>query len=235
METLLTIRVETKNWTEGNHAWFDAKLKANSIIEIEWGDGKKSTMQTYNESSWCRVAHYYEKSEGKEDRYSISFIGEDPLALLAFVDGTWEMTVENVNFINCPALKYLHYTQLPETDFSNIPNIETLVINEYEGSNLSLIGLKDLNKLLCRSSKNLKILDLTKNDNVEELDISFSAIKNIKVSNNSKLRIVATDYTETNPKSLEWLQKTVERNGGQIQEEWLNEGFLSNGTFGEEI
>ena len=127
------------------------------------------------------------------------------------------MTVENVNFINCPALKYLHYTQLPETDFSNIPNIETLVINEYEGSNLSLIGLKDLMKLLCRSSKNIKILDLTKNDNVEELDISFSAIKNIKVSNNSKLRIVANDYTETNPKSLKWLQKTVERNGDKFR------------------
>ena len=77
METLLTIRVETKDWTEGNHAWFDAKLKANSIIEIE-----------------C---------------------------------------------------------------------------------------------------------------------------------------------TRINPKSLEWLQKTVERNGGQIQEEWLESLFLSSGCFGEEI
>ena len=46
MEILLSISVETKEWTEGNHAWFDAKLKPNSIIEISWGDGKKSTMKT---------------------------------------------------------------------------------------------------------------------------------------------------------------------------------------------
>ena len=56
MDTLITIEVETKSWTEGNHAWFDTKLKPNSFIEVHWGDGKKSNMHTYNESSWCRVA-----------------------------------------------------------------------------------------------------------------------------------------------------------------------------------
>ena len=235
METLLVISVETKDWTEGNHAWFDAKLKPNSLIEISWGDGKKSTMKTYDTTKWCRVAHYYKKSEGKEDRYSISFTGEDPFSLLALVDGTWEMTVERVNFINCPGLKYLQYTQLPNIDFSNIPNIETLVVNDYYGSNLNLEGLNVLKKLLCRSSNGIKTLDLTKNDNVEEVDISFSSISNVKVSNNSKLRIIANDRTEINTKSLEWLEKTVIRNGGRIQKIWLDEEFLSSGCYGEEI
>ena len=39
MEALLAIELETKDWTEGNHAWFDAKLKPNSLIEVHWGDG----------------------------------------------------------------------------------------------------------------------------------------------------------------------------------------------------
>ena len=235
METLLSISVETKDWTEGNHAWFEAKLKPNSIIEISWGDGKKSTMKTYDTTKWCRVSHYYEKSKGKKDSYTITFDGEDTGSLEGLVDGTWEMTVNKVDLINCPGLKYLQYTQLPNTDFGHLPKIETLVINEYYGSNLDFQGMNNLKKLLCRSSKGIKNLDLTKNDNLEELDISFSSITHVKVSNNSKLRIVANDYTEINPKSLEWLQKTVERNGGQIQEEWLSDEFLSIGCFGEEI
>lgn len=59
-------------------------------------------METYNDCSWCRVTHYYKKSKGKDHRYIISFNGEDPFSVLAFVDGAWEMTVESVNFINCP-------------------------------------------------------------------------------------------------------------------------------------
>lgn len=144
------------------HAWFDAKISPNSVIEIHWGDGKKSTMQTYNESSWCRVSQYYEKSEGKEDRYSISFTGDDSFALLALVDGTWEMTVERVYFINCPKLKYLQYIQLPNTDFSNVSNISTFIIEDYYGSRIDLSCLKGLRKLICRGNERLITLDLYK-------------------------------------------------------------------------
>ena len=235
METLITIRVETKDWTEGNHAWFDAKLKANSIIEIEWGDGKKSVMKTFEECKWCRVAHYYEKSKGKKDRYVITFKSYDPSALFALVDGTWEMTVENLKLVNCPGLTHLQYTQLPDTDFSNAPNISIMEITDYSGTNLNISSLKSLKKLICRSSNSFSTLDLTSNNSLEELDISFNSVRNIKVSNNSKLKIVSNQCTRINPKSLEWLQKTVERNGGQIQEEWLSDEFLSYGCFGEEI
>ena len=235
METLLSIAVETKSWTEGNHAWFDAKLKPNSLIEISWGDGKKSTMKTYDRTQWCRVAHYYEKSKGKKDSYIITFEGEEPDSLEGLIDGTWEMTVEKVNFINCPGLTYLQYTQLPETDFSNASNISIMEITDYSGTNLNISSLKSLKKLICRSSNSFSTLDLTSNNSLEELDISFNSVRNIKVSNNSKLKIISNQCTRINPKSLEWLQKTVERNGGQIQEEWLESLFLSSGCFGEEI
>ena len=234
METLLSISIETKDWTEGNHAWFDAKLKPNSIIEISWGDGKKSTMKTYDTTKWCRVAHYYDKSKGEKDSYTITFEGEEPASLEGLIDGTWEMTVEKVNFINCPGLTYLQYTQLPETDFSNAPNISTLIIENYYGSQVDLSCLKGLRKLICRDSERLITLDLTKNDNLEELDFSASYISKIKVSNNSKLKIVANGtYTRIDANSLKWLQMTVDRNGGHIQEEWLDREFSSIGCIGE--
>ena len=236
METLLTITFETKTWTEGNHAWFDVKLKPNSIIEISWGDCKKSTMKTYDRTKWCRVAHYYEKSKGEKDSYTITFEGENPSSLEGLVDGTWEMTVKKVDFINCLGLTYLQYTQLPETDFSNASNISTLIIEDYYGSRINLSCLKGLKKLICRGSERLITLDLTKNDNLEKLDFSASYISKIKVSNNSKLKIVVNGtYTRIDANSLKWLQMTVERNRGLIQEEWLSEEFLSSSCFGEEI
>lgn len=233
METLLSISVETKDWTEGNHAWFDAKLKPNSIIEISWGDGKKSTMKTCDTAKWCRVAHYYEKSKGQKDSYTITFEGENPSSLEGLIDGTWEMTVNKVDLINCPGLKYLQYTQLPDTNFSNAPNIEILDINDYYGAKLDTSCLLNLKKLICRGSSHISTLDLTQNNELVELDVSFCKVRNIKVSNLSKLRIVSNQCTEIITKSLEWLEKTIERNGGQIQEDPLNSDFLSIGCYGE--
>ena len=95
--------------------------------------------------------------------------------------------------------------------------------------------LPNLKKLICRSSV-IKNLDLTHNNALEELDVSHcQRLKKISVSNASRLRIVANEYTEIDPKSLEWLEKTVTRNGGQIQMEWINEEFISSGAYGEEI
>ena len=234
MKTLLTIAINTLEWTEGNHAWFDAKLKANSIIEVSWGDGKTSIMQTSDKGGWCRVSHYYAGSEGKSHPFLITFQSEDPSALEGLVDGTWETEVEKLTIVDCPALNYLQYVQLPTTDFSRAPNIHTLVVTEYYPNVLDISCLPKLKKLICRSSK-IKNLDLTHNNELEELDVSHCRrLRKVSVSNESRLRIVSNDRTEIDSKSLEWLEKTVTRNGGRIQKEWLNEEFVSSGAYEEE-
>lgn len=92
-----------------------------------------------------------------------------------------------------------------------------------------------LRKLIIRSSKNLTSLNLTKNIDLEELDISLCGkLRKIAVCNSSKLRIVVNDYADLDAHTLKWLQATVARNGGQIQQEWLDTGFASCGCFGEE-
>ena len=92
-----------------------------------------------------------------------------------------------------------------------------------------------LRKLIIRSSKNLTSLNLTKNVDLEELDISLcDMLRKIAVSNSSKLRIVVNDYADLDAHTQKWLQATVTRNGGRIQQEWLDTGFASVGCFGEE-
>lgn len=224
MKSLLQISINTLRWTEGNHVWFDAKLKPGTSIEVYWGEGSHSTMHHYSDMpTCCRVAHYYISAERKELPFEIEFLSEDSDSLLALVDGTWETQVNNVVFKDCPALIYLQYTQLHKVDFRGCPNLETLVVTEYYADKLNLSGLPRLKKVICRASKELTTLNLTLNSDIEELDISHcQRLRKITISNDSRLRILANDYTDLDSHSQTWLQATVERNGGQIQDEWLD-------------
>ena len=236
MKRLLHISINTLEWTEGNHVWFDARLKPGTSIEVHWGDGSHSTLRHRQGFGMCRVAHYYNSAEKKEWPFEIEFYSDDSEALEELVDGTWETWVKRVVFEDCPALVYLQYTQLHSVDFSGCPNLRTLVVNEYYASELDLSLMPHLKKLICRASNNLTALNLTKNPALEELDVSHCLeLRKIAVSNSSKLRIVANDFTELDAHTLNWLQATVERNGGMIQEEWLDSGYISGGCFGEEI
>lgn len=236
MKRLLHISIETLEWTEGNHAWFDAKLKPGTSIEVHWGDGSHSTLRPHPSYSMTRVAHYYKSAERKQLPYEIEFMSDDSESLQALVDGTWETQVNRVVFDNCPALNYLQYTQLHNVDFRGCPNLETLKVTEYYADRLDLSVMPLLKKVICRMSNKLTSLDLTQNGDIEELDISHCHnLRKIAVSNSSRLRILANDFTELDSHSLKWLQTTVERNGGRIQDEWLDSEYLSTGCFGQEI
>lgn len=236
MKRLLHISINTLEWTEGNHVWFNARLKPGTSIEVHWGDGSHSTLWHHQGYSMSRVAHYYKSAEGKEWPFEIEFYSDDSDALMELVDGTWETQVNRVAFEDCPTLTYLQYTQAHGVNFKGCPNVETLELTEYYASELDLSFMPRLKKLICRASNNIRTLNLTKNPDLEELDISHCRnLRKIAVSNSSKLRIVANDYTELDSHTLKWLQTTVERNGGRVREEWLDSGYISGGRFGEEI
>ena len=232
---LLHISINTLEWTEGNHVWFDAALKPGTSIEVHWGDGTHSTLRHQPGYAMSRVAHYYKDAEKKELPYQIEFLSEDCESLTALIDGTWETNVNRVVFEDCPSLTYLQYVQLQNVDFAGCPNLETLEATECYDDNLDLSTMPRLRKLIIRSSKNLTSLNLTKNVDLEELDISLcDMLRKIAVSNSSKLRIVVNDYADLDAHTQKWLQATVTRNGGRIQQEWLDTGFSSVGCFGEE-
>lgn len=52
MKQLLSVTVTTKTWTQGNQAWFDAKIKPGATVEVHWGDGKHSVFPLL-QLEWC--------------------------------------------------------------------------------------------------------------------------------------------------------------------------------------
>lgn len=222
MKRLLHISINTLKWDEGNHVWFDARLKPGTSIEVHWGDGSSSTLYYQGVKIMSRIEHYYKSAEGKERPFEIEFFAENGDSLLELVDGTWETKVKRVVFEDCPSLSYLKYTHLQNVDFSGCPNLKTLEVTEYEDSAIDLSVMPCLQKLIIRCSRNLTALNLTRNPDLEELDICFcEKLQKVTVGNSSKLRIVAIEWTQIDPHSLKWLQSTVDRNGGRIQDEWL--------------
>lgn len=221
MKRLLHISINTLEWTEGNHVWFDARLKPGTSIEVHWGDGSHSTLRCQG-SSMSRVAHYYKSAEKKELPFEIEFYSDDSNALEELVDGTWETKVYRVVSEDCAALRYLKYVQLYDADFGGCPNLETLEATECHADSPDFSVMPHLRKLIIRGGRNLSSLNLTKNSEIEELDVSHCRnLRKIAVANTSKLRVVANDYTKLDCHTMKWLQATVERNGGRIQVEWL--------------
>lgn len=212
---LLHIPLRTIDWTEGEHVWFDAKMIPDSTITVAWGDGKKSTLGP-NHGGWARVEHYYAH---KEHDYLIEFLSETPECLLELVDGTWETDVHAVHIDNCPTLQLLQYHNVPIFNFSGCPNLEALDANSYYGSSIDLSGLPKLKQLRLHSAKRIKSVNLTKNRELELLDISFcDLLKKIAIPNGSKLKRLNMEFIELNKHSTEWLMKALEANGGEIDD-----------------
>lgn len=227
MRRLLSISVTTKAWVEGNHAWFDAKIKPDAVVEVHWGDGRHSAFSSFREN-WSRVEHYY-GCEGKEESFEIEFLSEDEDALITLIDGTWEMTVHDVRLKNCPALIALQYCQVFNFDFSGSPNLELIDCHEYYGEHLDVASLKALKQLSIRMSPYIKTLQLNKNPSIEILNIGYcDNLTKVTVSNKSKLRIVSLDLTELDRHSLKWLEKAVYENHGEFTE-WIDVAFTSVG------
>ena len=126
-------------------------------------------------------------------------------------------------------MKALTYHQLYDIDLSGCPNLEYLDIQDADFESLDFSLFPDLRKLLCKGSK-FKTLDLTKNPGIEELGYMFcSSLKQIKLPNNSNLRLAnIPKYVPLDKHSRLWLQKTIERNGGRLVD-WVDADYTSVG------
>lgn len=155
----------------GNHAWFDARLKPGTTVEVHWGDGTHSELRRKQGCEYDRVEHYYESAEGRVEPFEIEFLSKTADALEALIDGTWEITVCRVSFDNCPSLSRLHYGHLSEVDFSGCPNLEVLEVAQFVGQRLDLSSLTRLRKLNCSHSANLTAIVLGQNRRLTHLNM----------------------------------------------------------------
>ena len=230
MKRLISVDVTTILWTDGNHAWFDLWLAPDSEVKVSWGDGKTSVAKC-SDDDCCLVSHYYKKRD-VEESFHIEFFSDDENAILTLVDGTWEMEVDNLVIENCPAMKALQYHQLCKFDLSGCPNLEYLDIESCSSPLPDFGQFTNLCKLFCQKIKSRE-LDLSKCPSVEVLDLSFcSNLKKLALANESKLKTININLTELDKHSMEWLDKILKRNGGEIVD-FIMPDYISVGCYGE--
>lgn len=228
MKRLISISVETKEWMEGNHAWFDLQLAPGASVKVCWGDGTHSSCRQYYAEGWCRVEHRY-SCEGKVMPFIIEILSEDENSLTGIIDGTWEMTTNAVTVENAPCLLYMRYHNVKTFDFNGCPNLEELDCDSYQQESIDLAAVSNLRKLQCSYSL-LHQLDLTQLPKLKDLDVSgCNNLKKIKVENNSCLKNLSIKNIELDTHSEKWLRKIVEANKGEIIDkydwEWLNKSL----------
>lgn len=232
LNELLKISVTTKQWSSGHHAWFHARLKPDTRIEVLWGDGTKSVLLPL-QTELSRVEHFYKRYES-DKTYQIEFRTESPDALIELQDGLREMTLNHIDFIQCPALLKMCIVHLPETDFTECPALEELEAFNCHCKVLDLHTAPQLRKLSCGYGGFLEKLILTGNDRLEELECQVSPrLTKVSLSNNSSLRRLKSYMTEIDEESTYYIDRTLSRN---IQREVIiNYRVVALGYFAGEI
>lgn len=75
----------------------------------------------------------------------------------------------------------------------------------------------------------IKTLNLTANPSIEILNIGYcNKLTMVSVSNASQLRLVSYDLTTLDRHSVEWIDKVVKKNDGEIVD-WIDTAFTSMG------
>lgn len=213
-QKLISISVTTKQWYSGNHAWFDARLKPGTTIDVLWGDGARS-VHVALPTELSRVEHYYKKIDSDET-YQIEFWSETPDALLELQDGLREMTLNSIDFYQCLELKKLRISHLSETDFSRCPALKDLEAYDCYCKVLDLHTAPGLRKLSCCDSGHLEKLILTGNDKLEELECQVNPrLTKVTLSNKSSLRKIKAHRTEIDDKSLDFISRILKNNNSK--------------------
>lgn len=226
----ITIYGETKTWTEGNHIWFDVKLRMGTSVTIYWDDGNTTAIfAPYYKDSWCRAEHLY-RNPKVITPYIIEFFSDDFDSVLSIVDGLWETNARELVIDNCPSLKALTFHQLECMNLRGCPYLSYLDYESYRGVTLELNELSELKRLHCKNSE-IVTLDIARNSMIGILGLyGCSNLKHIKINNNAPLSKVCVEFCNSlSSQSLKWLTNKVRESGGEIVD-WLSGNYYSVGA-----
>ena len=127
----------------------------------------------------------------------------------------FEVKTFDVILTECPSLRYLGYSGYGEEllDVSNNPLLEAIDFHEIRNEKLDLSANPLLEELHIRGAKDLKSLNLSKNNRLRRLDIFMCQnLERLALSNQAVLNEVDFALTALRPNDLEYLKKTLERN-----------------------
>ena len=162
--------------------------------------------------------------------YCTHVYAEDDVSILGFGCGqdlpVSGMVNERVDTSHCPSLLELSCTVEQSPDLSGNPLLKRLECNYSRFETLDLSHNPALEVLSCWSCRNLTKLNLSRNAALRELDISFSGVKKLGLSNRSSLQWVNYQHSHLDAKSEEYLLRIIRQNGGKVHGwEDMNENY----------
>lgn len=201
----------TLAWTMGDSYDFDLLVPEGCSWVVEWGDGRVNNGQ--GDGKWQRLVHKY---PFKEYGYRIHVYAEAGAYILGFNASGYEVNVNCVDTSHCPALLSLRIMCAGQIDVSANPLLKELICHDCDFETLDLSHNPVLEVLWCRSCRNLTKLNLSCNAALRELNIAFSGVKKLGLSNHFALQWVDYRYSNIDAKPEEYLLRIIAQNGGTV-------------------
>ena len=209
--------VKAIDWTQGDVGHVSVALRGGSC-RIEWGDGHTSSIKAHPyEVLSQHVSHGYPsrcKKSGDVFEVVISSSGDN---IMSFDTGCIDMAICEVDLSKCPELESLHLTgPVNKIDTRFNKSLKELSIHDAYEMILDLTQNQDLEQLEIRGYDKER-LDLSKCDKLWYLDCGSSRMKEIAISNNSVLKeIIFWDHCPLNERSMRFINKALTLNDGNI-------------------
>ena len=213
----IRMKIQALDWTMGEVGNFFVGLK-RGMCRIDWGDGHTSVIQAHPREVYPQyVSHVYPsncKSSGDIFDVVISST-EDNIVFLN--TGCIDMAILDLDLSKCPELERLDLTRqvrILDTRF-NI-SLRKLLIYNAQGISLDLSSNQNLEELEIKGYDNPR-LNISGCNKLWYLDCGNSRMREILVSNVSALKeIIFGEECPLTPRSLSYVNKTLERNNGTM-------------------
>lgn len=217
-EEKITIRLHALDWTMGEFAFFDLVLSGMGELKADWGDGHVSSHHPHYEGETLRIEHDYgTKAKVSEEHFVVTLECLD-CTFMAFDSGCIDMHIDEMDFSEAPSIERLRICRNGPTDLSPLVALKHL---ECSGTSATVLDLRcntDIEFLDCCCSEVQKVL-ASKCDHLREIRCSCChKLCEITLSNESQLsRIEISPDLKMKEKSWDYVQKTIQKNGGEIE------------------
>ena len=213
---VITIIVQTIDWTEGEIGHFDLIAKKGTYITIDWDDGHCQSVLGMGS-----IQHYYHdyKKRLPIRSFHILISSEVEGAIIQYSHGFIDMRTICIDVSTCTHLKILHAPWACQLKIAGCSELRELDCSNGSYEELDFSGCHQLQTLDIRHSS-IRELNLTDCPNLQTLYLTCTNIFKLSLSNDSSLTKIEVDsefenrLITSNLKFLKWL---LQRNGGKIE------------------
>lgn len=196
---------------------FSVTVPMGCSLVVEWGDGGVEHRVSWR--GWEFFSRNYPREDsiyGDNAVYCTHVYAEDDAPILEFSCSSDSKNNKRVDTSHCPSLLALWCTVEESPDLSGNPLLKKLNCDNSRFEALDLSHNPALEVLSCYGCRNLTKLNLSRNAALRELDIAFSGVKKLGLSNRSSLQRVNYEYSHLDAKSEEYLLRIIGQNGGTV-------------------